>query len=383
VLVGFPRSPLPRLSRSERSAIKKVLQQKGIDLDPPVALRMALCGGAWIDPKWLDSGVIDLALDTDDIARNINKLSDFRKVIRANQVSAVLARRLDSSPAAVLRAIYKLSVPKRGPKKPTADSAFDDDTALALVRLATALLPVLLRGRSPAQRKRSPKLLTEVVSSVVSSAVDPDVAVRGLDFVRMLEKQVGWSELEREPIAKLRDAILEAPARLAPKLIQRGCVVDATLLAERVRPFEAADRKFRDSIARLLEASGEQLPLVSRTWAQRFVQSNGIAKAAGTSGDAAYERLALVLISIWEARKDGESAEYAFRTSEEVLRHGFGLHLVGEVGSVVPFDPDVHESKAVVEMGEDVRLDRPSVELRREEELKILIRARVVPVPEP
>src|SRR3974377_1665666 len=94
-LVGFPRSPLPKLSRGERSAIKKFLKKRCLALPPPVALRMALCGGAWIDPKWLDSGVIDLALDTDDIARNIDKLSDFRKVITANQVSAVLARHMD------------------------------------------------------------------------------------------------------------------------------------------------------------------------------------------------------------------------------------------------------------------------------------------------
>jgi len=167
-------------------------------------------------------------------------------------------------------------------------------------------------------------------------------------------------------------------AVMIQEVLERGALVEATLLSERAKLYEPAEKMFTTAVAETLAKQG-RLPLASRIWAVRFLGVESEQESVpSTQGDAAYERLALVLINAWEAREDGANAAHAFSVCQEVFRNGFNIYLCGAVGSSVTFDPDVHASNDQLLPGATVRIIRPWVELKNANEIRILIKGRVV-----
>jgi hypothetical protein len=384
-LIGYPRTPLRKLSRSERSAIKKKLLEAHREIDPVMAVRMALSSGILVRPEWLQAGQIDLALETEDILRNIHKLTIATKLINATQVIAVLSKRAERTPRTVLRALEKLTLPKRSAGELTARTMLDRDTALQTIRLATALVPLLCRGQAVKSKRSIPRALLEIVFCAAESWPVLEVAIEGLEFLRVIEKDVSWVEIEKPPMEKMRHSLLRLPAVLIQDVLQRGALVEATLLSERVRLYGPAEKVFETAVAKTL-AEQDQLPLASKNWATRFLrpeseQESVSESVSPTGGDAASERLALVLINAWEAREDGKNAAHAFSVCEEIFRNGFNVHLCGTVGSNVIFDPDVHVSNRQLLPGAMGQVVRPWVELKSANDVRILIKARVIAAP--
>ena len=380
-LVGYPRTPLRRLSRGERSAIKKILQEAPPEIDPVMAIRMALSSGSPIRLEWLQAGQIDLALETVDILRNLDKLTIAKKIVNATTVIEVLSRRAERTPSIVLRALGKLTLPRESARGPVARAMLDRDTATQTITLATALVPLLYRDKAVKSKKSTPQALLEIVFSAVEPWPTPEFAIGGLEFLRVLERHVGWAEVEKAPMETMRNFLLRLPAVVIPELLERSALVEATRLSERIRVSEPAEGLFKAAVAEVLTKES-QLPVASKNWALRFLHSeNEQGSVSLTQSDAVSERLALVLINAWEAREDGRNAAHAFSICEEIFRNGFNLRLSGVVGSTVFFDPDLHESNGQLLPGSKVQLIRPWVELKAADEIRILIKGRVVATP--
>jgi hypothetical protein len=377
-LVGYPRTPLRKLSRSERSAIKKMIRKAPPDIDPVMGVRMAVSSGSPIRPEWIEAGQIDLALETEDILRNLDKLTIVEKLINATQVMEVLSRRADRGPRVVLRALDKLTLPRGGTHGPATRTMLDRETAIQAICLATALVPLLCGAQAVKSKKSIPQALLEIVFSAAESWPVPEVAFRGLEFLRVLERQVSWVEIEKAPMDMIRNFLLRLPATMIQDVLERGALVEATRLSERIRLSEPAAEMFKAAVAEALTGR-DQLPLASRNWAAQFLQAeNEPEPASSRPSDAVSERLALLLINAWEAREDGRNAAHAFSVCEEIFRNGFNIRLGGSVGTIVSFDPDVHESNGQLLPGSMGRVIRPWVELVSSGEIRILIKGRVV-----
>jgi hypothetical protein len=378
-LIGYPRTPLPKLSRAQRSAIKQLLKERARDIDPVTALRMALCCGFPIRQEWVNAHQIDLALETTDIAKNSDRLTVSRRLMDAAQVMAVLTRRSEREPTETFRALVKLTSAKGAAQTAPIKPVMELDTALHTIRLATSLVPALAKTRKPTAQKSASLSLLEIVSSTAQSSHNPEVAIRALEFLRVLERHVSWMEIERSETTHSRDILLQMPAVLLSELLPRGCTVDASWLADRISLSEEAQKLFRDAVAESLSSSA-QMPLAARNWALAFLHPEKEQTPSQPSSDAALERLALLLINTWEARNDGSNSSHAFSLSSEVLGNGFGLHLGGKIDSTVLFDPDVHEGAGQFRPGDPVKLVRPWIEAKSKNEVRILIRGRVVAV---
>ena len=377
-LVGYPGTPLRKLSRIERLEIKKIVQDAPSDIDPVLALRMALSSGSSIRSEWLQARQIQLALETDDILRNIDRLILVRKFVGASQLIEVLSKRAERTPGKVLRALSKLTLPKTGARTAIERPKLDRDTVLKTIKLSSTLVPLLPSGQPGKVKKPMSQTLLEIVCSAIESCPVVDVAISGLEFLRSLEKHIGWVEIEKEPMGEMRKSVLGLPALIIPELLERGALTEATLLSERVSLLEPAERLFKLAVADAL-AAGSQLPLSSKNWALRLLQPEVEQEPSIlTPTDVAYERLSLVLINAWEAREEGKNAAHAFDTSQQVFRNGFNICLGGEVGSSVAFDPDLHENNAEMERGSAAVLIRPWVELKGASEVRILIKGRVI-----
>jgi hypothetical protein len=365
--------------------IKKALEVDSSKLDPPIALRMALCSGTPIRSEWLKPATIDLALETKDIVRHFDKLTMGRKVIDAASLAEILGKRAEKSPIPVLHALRKAVIPKRSKRKPTIPTVVDEATALQFVKIVSTLVPQLLQGDLTARKKHIGQELLEVIHAVAKSSREPAFAGKAVEFVRALEKYLGWTDMEKEPLQEMRSSILLLPAQLLPDVLKRGCIVEATDLRQKAALMETSAQSFKAVLKKLAEAGyGQELPQISRNWVHKILnaaQDESVPSNRPIS-DAGLERLALVLINIWESREEGKNSQHAFSIGEEIFMTGFNLFLMGDVGAVVNFDPDIYESSTVFANGEKCLLARPWVEWRSTEGLRVLLKGRVVPITE-
>jgi hypothetical protein len=154
-------------------------------------------------------------------------------------------------------------------------------------------------------------------------------------------------------------------------------------LAKSVKQFPSAEQYFRTQIAETVDKRGPSLPLAGRNWASSYLSGEGAKAGAepghqdALSGDAPHERLALMLMNAWEARNDGKNSDHAYTVAEEVCRIGFDVHIMGEPGSLVEFDPDVHEPLGSIARGDRCRLVRPWIEWHSPDGIRVLMRGRV------
>jgi hypothetical protein len=221
-----------------------------------------------------------------------------------------------------------------------------------------------------------------VASSLILSHRSVDLSILGIDFVVTLEREVGWAALDEHSLSMTRASLLELPSLLVSNLLNQGGKDRLVMLAEAVKSSSEAYQLFKSAVFKSLSSREDRLPLISRSWARGFVgQTDDLPtsdqQSPATASDAAFERLALVLMNSWESRLEGERSAYSFSIIRDVLRTGFNLHLGGEPGMEARFDPAIHEGQAHLEDGDPVRLLRPWIELRLGGDLQILIRALV------
>src|SRR5439155_7969310 len=205
----------------------------------------------------------------------LDKLTIANKFINATQVVEVLSRRAERSPSTALRALAKLTLPRAGSRGLAPRPMLDQDTAVQAIRLATVLVPLLFQDQSAKPKKSIPRTLLEIVSSAVEPWPVPAIGIGGLEFLRAIERHVSWTEIEKAPMEGMRNSLLRLPALIIPDLLERGALVEATRLSERVRLSGAAEGMFKTAVNECL-TKHNQLPLASQNWAMRFLQPENV-----------------------------------------------------------------------------------------------------------
>ena len=379
-LVGYPRQPLRKLKRNERQLLKKTLAGTTTS-EPTIAVRVALTLNAPVAPSSLNTGVIDLALAPEDVVKHLDRLVVPTRLIDATAVLEVLHKKSQSVRAPrVLSALRKLVLPKRGPRQ-LVPVALTQESAHSVVRLITSLMPRLLKRRSIGSSV--PVSMAEIVSAAISDHSSATLLGSALVFLRELERNAGWAALDSVAIQPTVRKIAEFPGMVGAAALAANDIRAADELAKCVRLFQPAEQFFRTQIAETVDKRGPSLPIAGRNWASSYLSDEGakadaeLGRQDALSGDAPHERLALMLMNAWEARNDGKNSDHAYAVAEDVCRVGFDVHIMGKPGSLVEFDPDVHEPFGVIGRGDQCRLVRPWIEWHSPDGIRVLMRGRV------
>jgi hypothetical protein len=387
-LAGYAKDRLPKLTKAERTQAKQYVTGQAIELDPVVALRLALLAKVPLKREWINANVIDLALSTVDIAKRARILTERKIEIFAEDIVEVLERRARFEPHQAFRALYALVVPKatRSTNKKQSSSpadAWDEPTAWRALNLIVRLVPILLKGQSRKVSSISEKLL-ETASQLVVGSGSSRLAVVGIRLIVDLDREVGWAVLESDSLRSTVEILQAVPSMLVTSLLRDARILEISKLSEQLRERSSAETEFKRTIADLHVKGMEEFPLASKVWANKYLNPNA-KNIFSTNHDepihssAAHERLALILLNSWDARDEGERSAASFSLTEEVLRNGFNLYLGTVGGPKIPFDPDIHESMSPLKIGETVRLIRPWVELRNENDIQIVVKGIVEP----
>lgn len=381
-LAGHAKAPLPKLTPSERLHAKHWLETVPSDADPVVALRLSLIVKKPILPAWKDANVIDMALSTSDIGRRIADLTERCVFVSATPIIEVLERRSRTSPLPVFRTLFAVSTPRVGKKAPRVVQVWDSETAIRVLSLAIKLAPSLLGGKVTKVTKAIPGQMLEIAAATVLTHRSPELAMLGIRLLSVLEREAGWQALESKSLSSTRAALVALPSALALDLLEKSSLSQLNGLSEVVKQIREAENLFRSATSEAATSHPDRLPIASRAWVANYAQQPTPGhternEATITSSDAAFERLALILINSWDARSEGERSGYSFAITQDVLKTGFDLYITGEPGSTITFDPSVHEGPSSLRAGDAAKLVRPWIELRRGADIQILIKGIV------
>jgi hypothetical protein len=381
-LAGRAKDPIPKLRSTDKALALEYLRSPKPAFDSAVAIRLALATRQQPRREWLETDAIDFALSTPDLCRHVSDLTTKKVLVAADVVVKALARRSRVEPLPIFKALYKLAVPKAKKKTPPLDQICELNTAIELIRLTLNLIPILLHEKTAKVKRTFVSQSMGIASSLILSRRSIETSALGVDFVVTLEREAGWSALDGHSLSRIRASLLELPSLLAPDLLENGDRTHLLMLAEAVRQSRDAEQSFRSAVSAALTSGERRLPLVSRVWAHSFLGRPDDRSVPGqqhpsTTSDAAFERLALVLMNSWESRSEGEKSAYSFSIIRDVLRTGFNLYLCGEPGMEARFDPAVHEGSVQLGEGDAVKLLRPWVELRSGGDIQVLVKALV------
>ena len=384
LIAGPAKSPLPKLTASDRAIALQYLQIPPSESDPVVCLRLALAAKEPLLPVWTAANVIDMALSTSDVSRRMVDLTGRRIEVSAGSVIEVLERRSRSAPFPVFRILHSVSKPKVKAKSRAIPQFWDEETAAKVLNILVHLAPKLLKGKRSKVTAAVPIQILQIAGATVLAHTSVELAILGIRLVIVLDREADWSELETGPARRIIEMLAERPASLAAILLSQGNVLQVAKLSEVVRDRRDAESKFRSAVSTILNASDTPAPLPARIWATAYLNqvddSLETAPSPNIVSGAAFERLALILLNSWDARGDGPRSSSSFSVVEEVLKTGFDLHLAGNPGSEMSFDPQLHEGHISMRTGDLVRLIRPWVELHSATDIQILIRGLVEPL---
>lgn len=380
-LVGPPKTAIPKLKKPEISVAKRLLSESP-NIDPVFAVRLALASKQRLDILWKSADILDMALSTADISRRFAEISDSQTWISAVPAITVLERRSKFAPGPVFRALQTLSKP-RIRKAETSNHLWDEETAKAAMNLTLRLVKPLLENRGKSKRSL-PEQMLEIAERAVLSHRSAALSVLGVRLVAELEHAAGWMAMESSNLKRMIASLSEMPSSLVPNLLQTAAIAQMASLSEELKKLPHAERHFRTVVASEFHSRGADMPIPSRVWATGYLDPECkelpvLDPDQIMSSGASMERLALVLVSSWDARNDGQSASRTFSTIEAVMSSGFHLSLAGQLGKPVVFDPSMHECSQPVMTGESVMLIRPWVEHQRRGEIEILIKGIVKP----
>jgi hypothetical protein len=251
------------------------------------------------------------------------------------------------------------------------------------IRLASVLLREATSGQRPRAKRRSDKVSLLIDAAFLTSIKSDHPRVSGLavELLAEIEKGIGWAGLEKlSPlVANRRARLAELPSSQISDVLTGSCLADADFLASRTRLLQEVDEAFRRAVTQVLAEKGIQLPLASRTWAERFLGLKEPPPLELTlSGDVNLERLSTLLLGAWEAKDDGRKAHHHFDLFSSISRTAFHLSLTPHESNVVPFDPAVHEiSNGTALPGQLVTILRPGVQWNEGAVVRIIVKTLV------
>jgi hypothetical protein len=399
-LLGAAGEPLPKLGKDQRAKLQSVIEGPEAEhLEPEQRVR------AWIAAKSashiaaVDPALISRAVPLSELTRNLQALCDFGKVLRAEPLLRAMTLQVNPANARmVLLSLHRLLTNLASVKRKDAQGfaglvRLEPATAMALLDSANWIAPFALdeTKRTESRKKRAKKpqrtgvdLLLDVVFQTVARCECAAVCARALDVVSSVQRKLGASrvddELDRgEP---RWTELMTLPSRLIPRILVKGCLADADLLASRTAVLPRARKLFEDAVRSCLGQPGLELALESRQWAERFLgytSPSEIRNAPIDAGrDVNLERMGALLLAAWDARDEGPKARQLFDVFSGICRTAFGLSLVGQPGQATSFDEARHmPAEGSVMRGNAVRVLRPGVQWSEGLVVRVIVRALV------
>lgn len=401
-LLGNAGEPLPKLGKAQRARLRSMIESPEAEhLEPERLVR------AWVATKSssriavVEPALLLRAVPLLELTRNLQKLCDFRKVLRAEPLLRGIASHVNKANAGrVLLSLRQLLSNPSGAKRKGAQGFADlvrlePATAVALLDAANRIAPLVLdeptgtsrrKKRTKKPRTASADLLLDVAFQTVTRCECAAVCARALDTVSSVQRKLGAStvndELDRgEP---RWTELITLPSRLIRRILVKGCVTEADLLASRTVAFLRGRKLFEDAVRTCLAQAGLELALESRQWAERFLgyksPSEIGAAPIGAGSDVNLERMGALLLAAWDAKDEGPNSRQLFDVFSSICRTGFSLSLMGEPGQTIGYDGARHTpAEGSVALANSVRVLRPGVQWSEGLVVRVVVRALVAP----
>ena len=404
-LVGESGSPLnKKIPTSKKQQIQiwlKDVEKGNIVAPPELLLRTYLSLGKSPPLQTLQGSVIGKALGPKNIPREIRKLCQISQIIDAD---ASLSGLLD-----VLKKSYDPQIDYRIVGKIISDLKKDwmqwvdkrggilaESTEVSLMNLFTFLLKRTMATSKAQERtktKRSKKSinLMETLSVHSLELVSRSTSMKTLRL--WLEQVGGIGERDADSLEdfvykdknriQLFEQTIERIPSLVEKLVHDGQVESMKAIARLMEHVPGADAKFRETLQKIWNSGPgvltEEFQIFIRSF---FKMENGNLPSgelilADPSDGLHIHHLATALMCSWDARQETPRTSEAFSVLYGLAEKVFKLKIYGEVGSIVQFDPKIHELQGVLGENGNVTIRRPRVEWSDGSHSRVIIRAIV------
>ena len=262
------------------------------------------------------------------------------------------------------------------------------ELSLGTVGLTRQILSEALSRFAPVNKKSSARkmLLKRYVSTLVEFASRSSEAISWIEPLQLVlsvadsskeELQQIFSEEELGSIyTQLKSGIL-----LALKgALENGDVAHARSLLNACNRHSELQSACKDAIRSIVNQSAGILPRESQQFAFRYigVSTPAAIEYANPSESPDTRQAASLLLFLFDIRNQSTDTQEAFNRYRTISECQLALYLRGEVGSIVTFDPRLHENTGSAKSNR-LRLVRPWVEWYKPPEAKIVIRGIVEP----
>ena len=391
--IGEPGTPVQRVKeKNVRADVARCLKERSSAWPPEVRLRAYLAIGRVPDSELLSGAIIRRALPAKDCASFANLLAIRHTLLDADAALSALASlvisdrqiRVEPIASALVRNVTKWYAQRnRTPLDPASLHAYVD-------------LLLTLLGRARESQERSPAKRDGLLLKLVRFAMLEGAEGSTLALQRRIVKLLTASQAVIE--SELSDALDEQPElRSACDRIVNGVLeqVRRMAISGKEEEFESfardlvrlrlTEQKAQELLRSLHSDRGQLNGRVQRVLAELLGLKHELPPETdfegGTAPSVQSMQLASALMRSWAAAGDSAPAKEAFDELSSVVGSFFGLHLNGQPGEVVEFNPVVHElTRSLDEKPSRVRIVRPRIETSGGPVTNVMIKALVEPV---
>lgn len=225
---------------------------------------------------------------------------------------------------------------------------------------------------------------------VVNDSVPPRVSIALLKFlgtVRHSVPSIILSDLREEPetdsfwthaievgLYGLRESLINGDVQVAEQFYNIGQEIDEKSQMERI--FREVRYQYEGELrTHVLDWIDSKL-----LGGYREISRVGIPQEY-LKGSTLTRNLGSALLASWEASDKDPNSARCYEILKSVFEESFGLRLRGKPGSIVAYDPTLHELiSGISEQGKQVVLVRPIVEWNGEQGIRIIIKGAAKPI---
>lgn len=398
LLIGELRTPIQKALRSKKQQIKAWIideKQGQVPEESDLLLRAYLSVGDRPTPQVLDASTIAHALQLDDILRHAKRLCLISQSIEAAALFEGLKTNLKEleTPQQLPRLIRKArsAIEKWLQWVDSNHASLTEGTEKALLDIFVFLISQAtpsksMNGRMSKSGERTITPLLDLVFKVFKKSVYAGNLIRTMKEIEIVAKRCSSSFveniLESESGRQFLDHVLGSLPGFVRKAASEGRVDRLEDMVSGLNLIPRGDTTIQTAVRKIWEEERGRLSDEVQQFVHRYIEADqGMTPQPLTLSDASEDlripQVGTALLSSWEAHDDSPRAAESFRFLNEVAQKFFNLKICGSVGSVVDFDPKVHQfPNAPIGEGRVV-IVRPWVEWAEGSRSKVIIRAIV------